>query len=327
MKKKPASVHKAKQAGETDARWHFVERRIWTDRMLEALVNGVKGGVWFSLIDKVYRRKTLDAAWKRVQANKGSAGVDHETIAKFSQEADRKLDYLSEQLRTGEYQPRPVRRVWIEKTGSHEKRPLGIPTVSDRIVQTAILMVIEPIFENAFHESSFGYRPGRGCKDALREVNTLLKDEYVYVVDADLEKYFDSIPHDKLMEEVKLFIADNKLLALIEKLLKQSIEEDGKELKVGKGTPQGGVLSPLLANLYLHSIDLEMSRQGYRMVRYADDLLVLTKSKEEAEKALEVLQNLVGSKGLRLNLEKTRLVDTRENKVGFDFLGYHFENG
>ena len=175
----------AKQAGEARP-FDWVERSIWTDRMLEALVKGVKGGVWFSLIDKVYRPTTLQAAWQAVRRNKGSAGTDHESVERFEQRLEENIAGLEEELRTGTYRPRPIKRVYIDKLGSNEKRPLGVPVVRDRVVQTAIRLVIEPIFETKFKSHSYGFRPNRGSKDALREVDGFLKAGYTYVVDATL---------------------------------------------------------------------------------------------------------------------------------------------
>ena len=213
-----------KQTGETQT-MDWVERSIWTDRMLEALEQGVKGGVWFSLIDKVYRPKTLYAAWKAVKRNRGSAGTDHESLERFEQKLEENINKLSEELQTETYRPRPIKRTYIDKPGSREKRPLGIPVVRDRVVQTAIRLVIEPIFERQFRPSSYGFRPERGCKDALREVEKRLKASYTHVVDADLKAYFDSIPHDRLMQDVQRHIADGRLLKLIENFLKPQIPE------------------------------------------------------------------------------------------------------
>ncbi len=269
----PAAVPEtAKQAGETlRAMCPWAEPSIWTERMLTALINGVKGGVWFSLIDKVQRPSTLEKAWQGVKSKKGSAGADCQSIQMFEVEEERNIEFLSEQLRTGTYQPHPIKRVWIDKPGSREKRPLGIPAVRDRIVQTAIRMVIEPIFEREFSPRSYGFRPGRGCQDALRQVDRLLKEGYVWVVDADLKGYFDSIPHDRLMEDVCQRIADGPVLNLIEGYLKQDVLEEMKYWTPEKGVPQGAVISPLLSNLYLHPVDVAVADAGYEMVRYADD--------------------------------------------------------
>ena len=306
---------------------NWVERTIWTDRMLEALSKGVKGDVWFSLIDKVYRPTTLHLAWKAVRRNRGSAGVDHESVERFEQRLEENIARLSDELRTGIYRPRPIKRVYIDKPGSKEKRPLGIPVVRDRVVQSAIRLVIEPIFEKEFKDHSYGFRPNRGCKDALREVNRLLKAGYTYVVDADLKAYFDSIPHDRLMQEVRRYIADSRLLGLIERYLSQDILEGMSRWTPEGGTPQGAVISPLLANLYLHPVDEAMETAGYHMIRYADDFVICCRDEAEAEKALQKVRQLVTERGLVLHPEKTRVVDTTKAGEGFDFLGYHFERG
>jgi RNA-directed DNA polymerase len=325
----PARVlQEAKQAGETGTRkWAWVERTVWTDRMLEALEKGVKGGIWFSLIDKVYRPETLHRAWRKVKANKGGAGTDYQSIEGFERDLERNLHKLHEELRTGSYQPRPIRRTYIEKPGSREQRPLGIPCVRDRVVQTALRVVMEPIFERIFHPRSHGFRPERGCKDALREVDRFLKAGYTCVVDADLKAYFDSIPHGKLMQEVRRHIADGRLLELIEGYLGQDIMEGLSRWTPEAGTPQGAVISPLLANLYLHPVDEAMEAAGFQMIRYADDFVIMCRDESEAYKALHQVQQLIAERGLVLHPEKTRVVDATLPGQGFDFLGYHFERG
>jgi len=315
-----------KQAGEA-CPMGWVERSIWTDRMLEALVKGVEGGVWFSLIDKVYRPSTLYAAWQAVRRNGGSAGTDHESVERFEQRLEENVAGLEEELCTGTYRPRPIKRVYIDKLGSKEKRPLGIPVVRDRVVQTAIRLVIEPIFETKFKPHSYGFRPNRGCKDALREVDRFLKAGYTCVVDADLKAYFDSIPHGKLMQEVRRHIADGRLLELIEGYLGQDIMEGLSRWTPEAGTPQGAVISPLLANLYLHPVDEAMEAAGFQMIRYADDFVIMCRDESEAYKALHQVQQLIAERGLVLHPEKTRVVDVTLPGQGFDFLGYHFERG
>jgi RNA-directed DNA polymerase len=318
----------AKQAEETRSdKWNWVERSVWTERMLEALETGVKGNVWFSLIDKVYRPSTLYAAWLAVKANKGSAGSDRQRIEDFEKELRRNLDILEEELRSGTYRPRPIRRVYIDKLGSKDKRPLGIPTVRDRVVQAALRLVIEPIFEKEFVSHSYGFRPGLGCKDALREVDQLLKAGYIWVVDADLKSYFDSIPHEGLVAEIQRRIADRRVLTLLEAFLKQDVLENMALWTPEQGTPQGAVVSPLLANLYLHPVDVAMAAAGFRMIRYADDFVLLCRSQVDAQAGLALVRQLTEARGLTLHPGKTRLVDVREPGVGFDFLGYHFERG
>jgi RNA-directed DNA polymerase len=321
-------LKEAKQPGETlPEKWDWVEHSIWTERMLEALMKGVKGGVWFSLIDKVFRPGTLYAAWATVKRNRGSAGTDHQSIKGFEQDLVMEIERLAEELRTGSYRPRPIRRVYIDKPGSKEKRPLGIPCVRDRVVQAALRLVIEPIFEKDFVPHSYGFRPKRGSKDALREVDRLLKAGYTYVVDADLKAYFDTIPHEPLMSDVGRYIADGRVMGLIEGFLKQDILEDMAHWTPEKGSPQGAVISPLLANLYLHPVDTAMAGAGYEMIRYADDFVILCSRQEEAEKALAMVHRLTLERALTLHPDKTRVVDIASPGEGFDFLGYHFEGG
>lgn len=321
---KPEAVPEAKQAGDIRARWEWVEPEVWTERMLTALEKGVKGGVWFSLIDKVYAPRTLRLAWARVRVNGGAAGVDHVTIAMYERKLDENLERLSQQLREGTYRPQPVRRTWIDKPGSREKRPLGIPTVRDRIVQSALRLVLEPIFERDFAAQSYGFRPRRGCKDALRRVQHLLEEGGTWVVDADLRRYFDTIPHDALREEVGRKVGDGRVLALLEAFLEQAVMEGLSEWTPEEGTPQGAVISPLLANIYLHPLDRLMAEAGVEMVRYADDFVLLCASQEDAQRALKRVEEWTPKAGLTLHPEKTRVVDATQ-PGGFDFLGYHFE--
>ena len=316
----------ATQGGEIRARWAWVEPEVWSERMLEALEKGVKGGVWFSLIDKVYASRTLAAAWRQVHARDGAGGVDRQTVTQFAARAEMHLAHLSEALRTGSYVPQPVRRCWIEKLGSVEKRPLGIPTVKDRVVQTALRLVLEPIFEREFLPCSYGFRPRRGCKDALREVKRLLDGGATWVVDADIRSYFDTIPRAPLMTEVRTRIADGRVLELLEAYLTQGVMDGLEQWTPEAGTPQGAVISPLLANVYLHPADQALGAAGYQVVRYADDLVILCASEDDAQRALSLLRTLLESRGLRLHPEKTRVVDATQ-PGGFDFLGYHFEQG
>ena len=294
--------------------------------MLAALKNGVKGGKWFSLIDKVYRAETLKEAWQKVAGNGGAAGVDGQSVKQFAVQAERYLKELSIALERGTYRAMSVRRVEIAKGGG-KQRPLGIPVVKDRIVQTALKFVLEPIFEREFLEMSYGFRPGRGCKDALREVEGWLKEGYTFVVDADLRSYFDTIPHARLMERVKEHVSDGRVIELIEAFLQQDIIKDLERWTPVGGTPQGAVVSPLLANIYLHALDCQMKQKGYRMVRYADDFVVLCRIAEEAEAALAEVKAWVEANGLSLNDEKTHVGDCRQEGQGFEFLGYRFEAG
>ena len=326
--RRPAIVPaRDKQAGEAQRRRAWAEPGVWSERMLTALERGVKGNRWFSLIDKVSGDGTLELAWAKVRSNAGGSGVDRITVERFAKDCPRGLLDLQEQLRMASYQPLPVKRVWIPKPGTTERRPLGIPAVRDRIVQTALRLVIEPIFEHRFAEHSYGFRPGRGCKDALRRVQALLDEGSTWIVDADLKSYFDTIPKDRLMCRVEERIADGRVLALLRSYLDQGVlEELTLHEPTERGTPQGAVISPLLANLYLDPLDHLLADSGLQMVRYADDFVILCRSEDEAKSALARVQTWVGENGLTLHPEKTRIVDATQ-PGGFDFLGYHFERG
>jgi RNA-directed DNA polymerase len=292
--------------------------------MLTALENGVKGNVWFSLIDKVYAPANLWAAWSKVASNQGAAGVDQVTIEMFEQNAYANLKNLSEQLRSGVYRPQAIRRTYIPKPDGTQ-RPLGIPTVRDRVVQTALRNVLEPIFEKGFAAHSYGFRPGRGCQDALRRVNQQLEQGGQFVVDADLKSYFDTIPHDRLMERVREKVADGRVLKLIESFLTQGVMEGLEEWTPTAGSPQGAVISPLLSNIYLDSLDHLMAARGFEMTRYADDFVILCRSSDQAAEALDQVKQWVEQNGLTLHPAKTRLVNVAEEP--FEFLGYRFDRG
>lgn len=306
--------------------WTWVNHTIWTERMLAALANGVKGGKWFSLIDKVYRLSTLEAAWQQVRKNRGAAGLDGESCARFATHSDHYLQELSEALKEDRYRATAIKRVEIPKADG-QTRPLGIPTVKDRIVQTAVKQVIEPIFEQQFMDTSYGFRPGRSCKQALREVDRWIQAGYTHVVDADLQGYFDSIPHDRLKARLEETISDGRLLALLSGWLEQDIVQGVKRWTPVRGAPQGAVISPLLANLYLHPLDVRLQRGGYHMIRYADDFVVMCRSAAEARAALREVRAWVEANGLRLHPDKTHVGDCRVAGQGFDFLGYRFEAG
>jgi len=321
-------------------RWAWTEESVWTSRMLEALEQGVKGGMWFSLIDKVFKPTNLSSAWEAVRRNDGASGVDDVTIGMYERHLQANLDKLACVLKDQTYRPQAVKRVEIPKPGTNQTRPLGIPTVCDRVVQKALLNVIEPIFERNFARHSYGFRPGRSCKDALRRVDELLKSGYRYVVDADLQSYFDTIDHGRLMKEVSKKIADGRVLKLIELFLNQGVMEEHREWKpttdsqrtgsqlTGSqrtGTPQGGVISPLLSNIFLDELDHTMEQQGREMVRYADDLVILCRTQDEAEEVLEELRQWTTRVGLTLHPTKTRIVDTASDS--FEFLGYRLDRG
>jgi RNA-directed DNA polymerase len=292
--------------------------------MLAALDNGVKGGRWFSLMDKVYAPANLAAAWKRVSGNRGAAGVDRQSVEMFERHAPKYLDELHRELREGNYRPSAVRRQWIPKPGSAQGRPLGIPTVRDRIVQSALRHVLEPLWEAKFADQSYGFRPGRSCKDALRRVDELLHGGFTWVVDADIQSYYDSIDHGQLLGEVTKEVADGKVLGLVEALLEQPVMEETSKWTPEEGIPQGSTIGPLMANIYLHPVDEVMTREGYELTRYADDLVILCRTEQDAEAALARLREEMTKRGLTLHPEKTRVVDMSQ-PGGFEFLGYRFE--
>ena len=291
--------------------------------MLATLNEGkVRGGKWHTLIDKVYSELNLYSSATKVLGKKGAAGVDGQSVDQFDAHKRKELQRLHESLCEDSYRPAAVRRTWIPKPGSDEKRPLGIPTVRDRVVQTALVHVIEPILDTTFHERSFGFRHGRSCHDALRHVEELLDSGYVYVVDADLKSYFDTIPKDRLMQLVKQKISDSRVLKLIERYLDQGIMEELRTWIPEAGVPQGAVLSPVLSNVYLNPLDHLMADKGFEMVRYADDFVILCRSEFEAEAALEEIKSWVEDNGLTLHPTKTQIVDSRNKS--FSFLGYSF---
>jgi RNA-directed DNA polymerase len=294
--------------------------------MLTALEEGVKGHKWYSLMDKVYALPNLRAAFKKVKRNGGAAGVDHQTIAMYEHRLEENLERLSQTLKEGKYRPQAVRRVWIPKLGSHEKRPLGIPTVQDRVVQAALLHVMEPIFERDFAEQSYGFRPNRGCKDALRRVCELLGRGYSWVVDADLKSYFDTIPSAQMIGRIEEKMSDGRVIEMLRQYLKQEVMDGMESWTPEGGTPQGAIISPLLSNIYLDPLDHEMAKAGWQMVRYADDFVILCRSEAEAKEVLEKVRAWTEISGLTLHPVKTRIVNAEE-RGGFDFLGYHFERG
>jgi RNA-directed DNA polymerase len=315
-----------KQAGDIRDRWGWVEHSVWTDRMLTRLEQSEPTTVWFGLWDKVCAQGNLQAAFWAVWRNEGAPGVDGQTVREFDEQAEAELARLGEELTHRRYRRQPARRVWIPKPGTTEKRPLGIPAVRDRTVEAALRHVLEPIFENDFAESSYGFRPGRGCREAVVRVEEWLSQGYVWCVDGDLKGYFDTIPHSGLLALVKQRVVDGSVLALIQQCLSAGVLEDLKGWQpTERGTPQGAVISPMLANLYLNPLDHEMERRGWAMVRYADDFVVLCRTQEEADSILNFLREWTTAAGLTLHPTKTRIVNATTE--GFDFLGWHFRGG
>jgi RNA-directed DNA polymerase len=322
-----ASVpQRAKQVEEVRSRWLWAEPAIWTDRMLTTLETGIEGGKWYSLCDKAFSVRSLHAAFGKVKANQGAPGIDGVTIARFERHLEEEIARLSRALMDGTYRPQAVKRVWIPKPGSREKRPLGIPTVRDRVVQAALRAAMEPIFEREFVAHSYGFRPGRSCGKALKHVWRSLKSGATHVVDADLRRFFDTIPHEHIMRGLESRISDGRLLGVVGLFLKQGVMDyaSGLEEESLEGTPQGSVISPLLAKIALHEMDLEVEAHAHELVRYADDFVILCRGQEEAESALETVKDWTLRVGLRLHPEKTRIVDYA-NGESFVFLGYKFK--
>ena len=279
-----------------------------------------------SLIDKVYKRKNLEMAWEQVQANRGSGGVDGQNLEEFGKQLDVQLDRLQTELQEDRYQPQPVRQVQIPKAGKPgEFRTLGIPTIYDRVCQQALLNRLEPIFEPVFDEANFGYRRGRSTKDALRKVWKEIQDEgREWIVDADLKDFFGSVDHEKLLTLVAQRVADGRVLRLIRAMLKAGSYGKGRLFPSERGTPQGGVVSPLLSNILLTPLDQEMRRRGYRLTRYADDWVVTCRSAAEARAAVAAALRILSELGVQLHPQKTRIVHVRQ---GFEFLGYKIKRG
>jgi RNA-directed DNA polymerase len=318
------SVKKTKQAREVPQKWEWTEPSVWTERMLTTLEKGVKGGVWFSLIDKIFSKRNLYSSFRKVKKGRGKSGIDHITIQKFETQLDYNIAKIHAAIKNNTYKPQKILRIEIPKPGTKKKRPLGLPTVRDKVVQTSLRNVIEPIFEQIFSTGSFGFRPGLSCKDALREVDKLLKEGFQYVVDADIKSYFDNINQTGLMREIKEKISDSRVLGLIEKFLKQEIISEMRNWIPEKGTPQGGVISPLLSNIYLNKFDHKMVNKGYNLVRYADDFVILCKSKTEAGNALKETTNWINAHDLELHADKTKIANLTVPGEGFEFLGYRF---
>lgn len=311
------------QAADIRNRWWWVEHSVWTERMLTRLEESEPTTKWFRLWDKVLAEHNLQAAFWAVWRNDGAPGVDGQTVKQFDEQAEVQLAGLREELHTRRYRRQPARRVWIPKPGTTEKRPLGIPAVRDRTVEAAVRQVIEPIFERDFADHSYGFRPGRGCREAVGRVEELLSQGHVWCVDCDLKSYFDTIPHERLMALVQERIVDGSVLALIRQSLKAGVLEELKGWQPTEcGTPQGAVISPLLANLYLNPLDQDMVRRGWEMVRYADDFVVLCRTREAADAVLAMLRKWTEGAGLTLHPTKTRIVNV--TLEGFDFLGWHF---
>ena len=303
----------------TDIKVRELQRALYRSAKAEP------GRRFHALYDKVYRRDVLQEAWVRVRRKRGAAGIDQVTIAEVEQYGvSRLLDELAVDLKAGAYRCQSARRVWIAKPGSSEQRPLSIPTIRDRIVQTALKIALEPVFEADFLPCSFGFRPKRSAHDALQ----VLIDEAArgrrWVVETDIASCFEEIPHDQLMNAIEERVCDRQILKLVRAMLRSGVMEHGMVTHSVTGTPQGGVVSPLLMNVYLHRLDRNWGVHGTGVLaRYADDLIVMCYTKTEAETALATLRNLLGELGLEVKDAKTRIVHLKEGGEGLDFLGFH----
>jgi RNA-directed DNA polymerase len=324
LEKNPADAAKSGQDGGEKLRLGSRVYPVWTAAMVE--VRGKlrsEGRKWYLLHDKVYDRENLKEAWLQVKGNEGAPGLSGETIEEYGKTIEARLKGLAKKLHDQSYEARPIRRVNIPKTdGSGEQRPLGIPEVEDRIVQAAIVRVIEPIYEGKFFEGSYGFRPERGALNALERLERDITQGRPYLVDADIRNCFGSIPHEKLMEEVGREVSDRKLLKLIQQFVEADIVERLERWTPERGTPQGAVLSPLLANIYLHEFDRQMRAAGHEVIRYADDFVVACRTREEAEETRKKVDEILRGMGLESHPQKTQVLDTRERR--FQFLGYVF---
>lgn len=277
------------------------------------------------MIDKVYHPTNLNMAWEKVRSNKGAGGIDNETIITFEAKKETELQELGTALRNGEYEPFPVKRTYIDKPGKKgEKRPLGIPTIIDRVCQQALKNRLEPIMEQFFNDYSFGYRPGRSQHMAMRKIWKDINDGNDWIVDGDLRDYFGTVNHELLISLIARKVSDGKVLRLIRQMLEAGYVEKGKIFPTNSGTPQGSVISPLLSNVYLTPFDNIMTGAGYRLTRFADDWLIVCKTRQDAEKALNLAKRTLERLGLKIHPEKTRITNI---KWGFEFLGYKIKEG
>lgn len=303
-----------------------IEKVRQLQRKLYLAAKGNSKRKFHALYDKVYREDILAEAWKRVKTNGGAGGIDGISIkAVEAYGVEKLLGEIRQKLMDSQYHPQPVKRVYIPKTDG-TKRPLGIPTIKDRIVQMAVKISIEPIFEADFKDNSYGFRPKRNAHQALEIVRKACNNKGWWVVDTDIQGYFDAINHDKLMKLVEMRLTDRRVLKLLRQWLKAGVMSDGKYQESETGSPQGGVISPLLANIYLHCLDVMWEKHGShlgKLVRYADDLVVICKTRKDADHALKLVTNIMKILELTLHPEKTKLVSMWDGKGGFDFLGMH----
>jgi len=310
----------AQKANNTKEKVRQLQRKLY----LAAKANSKRR--FHALYDKVYRKDILHEAWKRVKAKGGVGGIDKVTISDIEKYGvDKFILEIQQELIIGKYNPKPVKRTYIPK-GKGEQRPLGIPIIRDRVIQMAVKMVIEPIFEADFKECSYGFRPKRNAHQALDRIRKDTSNKGWWVVDADIKGYFDNISHNKLMLMVKQRISDRRILKMIWKWLKGGVMEDGEYRDSETGSPQGGVISPLLSNIYLHYLDVKWETHYNhlgKLVRYADDFVIISRTKKEAEHALKAVKSIMNKLELELHSDKTKLVSMWDGKEGFDFLGFH----
>jgi len=307
------------EASEPEDKVRELQRKLWS------AAKRSRNRRFHTLYDKVYRKDFLWEAWSRVRANGGAPGLDGKTIQAIEEHGvEQFLEEIQKDLKAGEYWPPPVRRQYIPKPDG-KLRPLGIPTVRDRVVQTAVKLVIEPIFEADFEECSYGFRPGRSAQGALDAIRKAGNAGHDWVVDADIEKYFDSIDHELLMEAVRQRLSDRKVLKLIERWLKAGVMESGTVSEPERGTPQGGVVSPLLSNIYLGELDRRWrslpEARGTILIRYADDFVVMCPTEAKARAAKEAAEAILKGLKLKLNPDKTRIVNPSRKGETFVFLG------
>ena len=310
----------AKKANNTIEKVRQLQRKLY----LAAKSNSKRR--FHALYDKVHRKDVLSEAWKRVKSNGGAGGVDQMGIADVEKYGVVKfLEEIQQELKDGKYHPKPVRRTFIPK-GNGEERPLGIPIIKDRVIQMAVKLVIEPVFEADFLECSYGFRPKRSAHQALDRIRKDTAKKGWWIVDADIKGYFNNINHDKLKLMLKQKVSDRRILKMIWKWLKAGIMEKGTYMESELGSPQGGVISPLLANIYLHYLDLKWElhyKHLGKIIRYCDDFVIICRTKKEAEHALKAVKSIMQRLELELHPDKTKLVSMWDGKGGFDFLGFH----